>query len=90
MLKYCYWRTVEPQQDWMVERDLHPIRDNPDATTPPRQQCQSWYEAAEMFYWLRGKLDEFYALMGGEGWPHGYPVAWKPEGVKRFPKRVAQ
>ena len=90
MLKSCYWRTVPPQQDWIIEPDFHPIKDNPDVTTPPRQQCQSWYEAAEMFYWLCGKLDQFHELMGGEGWPHGYPVRWKPEGFRRFPKILAK
>ena len=89
MLKYCYWRTTSPQHDWIVEPDFQPIRDNPDATTSPRQQCQSWYEAAEMYYWLCGKLDKFYEIMGGEGWPHGYPVGWKPEGFHRFPKAAA-
>lgn len=84
MLKYCYWRMLPSQRDWILEADFNPMQDNPDSIKPPRQQCRAWYDAAEMFYWLCGKASEFHQLLGGEGWPHGYPVAWKPEGFHRY------
>ncbi len=90
MLKYCYWRSTPPRHDWIAEPNFNPMTaDFPDATDSPRQQCQSWYEVGEMYYWLRGELDTFYGIMGGEGWPHGYPVGWKPEGFRRFTKEAA-
>jgi hypothetical protein len=88
MLKYAYWRTVPPRRDWIIEPDFdfghdHSPRYRLDGPAF-RQQFRDWYDVAEMFYWLCAKTDEFQAVLGGEGWPPGYPILWKPEGFHRF------
>ena len=94
LLKYCYWRTVPPQRDWILEPgfDLDAGRYSIDShtTQPPRQQFRDWYDAAEMFFWLCGKTSELHTLLGGEGWPMGYPPPrpdgqiYPPKGFHRF------
>ncbi len=69
LLKYSYWRTAPPTRDWIIEPDFDFAL--ADYTLPPtgtRQQFRDTTDAAEMFYWLCGKADEFTA-MGGQGWP---------------------
>ncbi len=87
MLKYCYWRTVPPQRDWIIEPDFdfghdHSPIYNVDGPNF-RQQFRGWYDTAEMFYWLCGMTDEFKETLGGEGWPPGYPIMWKPKEFHR-------
>ena len=88
MLKYCYWRTLPPKRDWIIEPDFEFGHDHSPQyrrDVPSfRKQFRDWYDAAEMFYWLCGMSDEFKKVLGGEGWPPGYPIVWKPEGFRRF------
>lgn len=88
MLKYCYWRTVPPQRDWIIEPDFdfgHDHSPSYKLETPNfRQQFRDWYDVAEMFYWLCDKTNDFQRKLGGDGWPPGYPILWKPEGFRRF------
>lgn len=69
MLKYNYWRTVPPERDWIIEPDFDVV--TADYTFPgpgTRQQFRDCIDAAEMFFWLCGKHDDFQS-MGGQGWP---------------------
>ncbi len=94
MLKYLYWRTVPPERDWVIEPDFEPAAATYSrkgaASHPPRQQFDDWYDAAEMFFWLCGKSSELTAILGGEGWPAGYPPPrpdaqiYPPKGFHRF------
>ena len=69
LLKYCYWRTTPPQRDWLVDPEFDPARADYTLHSPTfRQQFRDCFDAAEMFYWLSGKSDEF-RLIGGQGWP---------------------
>jgi len=45
-----------------------------------RQQFRDCYDAARMFFWLCGKIDEF-RLMGGQGWPIPAKFMDRPYGV---------
>lgn len=83
MLKYCYWRTVPPERDWLVAPDFDPATasyslDGP-FLQPPRQQFRDWYDAAEMFFWLSGNSNGLRDLFGYPDWPMGYPPGWQPE-----------
>ncbi|MCY3912262.1 MAG: phytanoyl-CoA dioxygenase family protein [Chloroflexi bacterium] len=69
LLKYNYWRTAPPARDWIVEPDFDfQLADYTFPITTPRQQFQECLDAAEMFFWLCGKADD-YRTMGGQGWP---------------------
>jgi len=61
MLKYIYWRTVPPQQDWIAEPDF-------DLSTAYYGRHDAARYVAHMFYWLRGKADEF-RIIGAQAWP---------------------
>jgi hypothetical protein len=71
MLKYCYWRTVPPQRDWVLEPDFD-FADGAHyslAGTPTfREQFRDCRDTAELFFWLCG-FGEKYAHKGGQGWP---------------------
>lgn len=88
MLKYCYWRTVPPQRDWLIEPDFDFGHDHSPSYRLEgptfRQQFREWYDTAEMFYWLCGQTHDFQRVLGGMEWPPGYPILWKPEGFRRF------
>ena len=70
LFRYNYWRTTPPIRDWVIEPDFdlrtanYEYFDRP-TTRPPTRDCN---DAAEMFFWLCGKHDEF-AVMGGQCWP---------------------
>lgn len=94
MLKYCYWRMVPPERDWIIEPGFdfghdHSPQFRPNAPTF-RQQFREWYDAAGMFYWLCGMDHAFVEQLGGQtrpdaiDWPPGYPIVWKPLGFHRF------
>ena len=69
LLKYNYWRTAPPERDWRIEPDFDfATADYALAGPRFREQFRDTYDAAEMFFWLCGKADEF-QLMGGQGWP---------------------
>ena len=61
MLKYNYWRTAAPQQDWIAEPDF-------DLSTAYYGGQDMARYVAHMYYWLRGKSDEF-RVIGGQAWP---------------------
>ena len=61
MLKYSYWRTTPPQQDWVAEPDF-------DLSTAYYGGHEVARYVGHMFYWLRGKGGEF-RVIGGQGWP---------------------
>lgn len=88
MLKYNYWRTEQPQRDWIVEPDFDPGTADYTLGKPTfRQQFRDCVDAAEMFYWLCGKHDEF-RFMGGQGWP--LPGHWvdRAYGYPEWPKEM--
>jgi hypothetical protein len=70
LFRYNYWRTTPPVHDWRTEPDFdlrtanYEFFDRP-TTRPPTQDCN---DAAEMFFWLSGRQDQF-AVMGGQCWP---------------------
>ena len=61
MLKYNYWRTVDPVRDWIIEDDF-------DARTAYFGGHNTAIYTAHMYYWLCGKGDDF-RVVGGQGWP---------------------
>ena len=61
MLKYSYWRTVPPTQDWQQEPGF-------DLQTAEYGGHGVARYVAHIFYWLCGKGDEF-RLIGGQAWP---------------------
>ena len=70
LFRYNYWRTSRPTRDWIVESNFnfrtadYEFFDRP-TTRPPTRDCN---DAAEMFFWLSGKHDQF-GVMGGQCWP---------------------
>ncbi len=69
LLKYNYWRTEAPHRDWIREPDFDIATANYKLEDPTfREQFRDCNDAAEMFFWLHGRLDSF-ALAGGQGWP---------------------
>ncbi len=72
MLKYNYWRTVPPDQDWIIE---------PDFDFDSADYGDNRFQSAEMFYWLCGKAGEFRWIGGRRGHcvinykPYGAPSA---------------
>ena len=94
MLKYCYWRTVPPQQDWIIEPDFDFAMAQYTFDGLGREQFRDWYDAAEMFSWLCGDKSQLQTVLGGEGWPIGYPPpqSWAqiypPKGFRRFPAKA--
>ena len=90
MLKYCYWRTVAPKRDWVTDDQFDGARAQYTLGANPVEQFRDWYDASEMFFWLCGQLDEYYELLGGKGWPMGYPPPYPgcpiypPRGFHRF------
>jgi hypothetical protein len=91
MLKYCYWRTVPPQRDWIAEPDFDFAMAQYSFGGIPRQQFRDWYDAAAMFCWLCGDMSILQDLLGGADWPMGYPPPrpgaqiYPPQGFYRFP-----
>ena len=61
MLKYNYWRTAPPQQDWIAAADF-------DLSTAYYGGHDMARYVAHMYYWLRGKGDEF-RVIGDQAWP---------------------
>ena len=68
-VKYNYWRTSEPKRDWITDSDFDfataDYRLNGETY---RRQFQDTYDAAEMYFWLRGEHEKF-KIIGGQGWP---------------------
>ncbi|MCZ6677018.1 MAG: phytanoyl-CoA dioxygenase family protein [Candidatus Poribacteria bacterium] len=88
MLKYSYWRTVPPQRDWVIDPDFDLATAEYGLAGPTfRQQFRDRYDAAEMYFWLCGRMSEF-RLIGGQGWPHhadnflDKPYGMPPEPLK--------
>ncbi|RIK43919.1 MAG: hypothetical protein DCC55_03995 [Chloroflexi bacterium] len=65
MLKYNYWRTVDPARDWIIEPDF----DFQSAYYGGHNQARY---VAHMFYWLCGQGEEF-RVIGGQAWPWSSP-----------------
>lgn len=65
MLKYNYWRSAEPQRDWIVEDDF-------DFHTAYYGGHRTAIFVAHMFYWLCGRDDD-YRVIGGQAWPWRTP-----------------
>jgi hypothetical protein len=87
LLKYNYWRAAPPQRDWLDDPEFDPVTANYALHGPTfRQQFRDCCDAAEMFFWLCGKSDEF-RLMGGQGWPMPANHLDRPYG---FPARTTQ
>ena len=68
-VKYNYWRTSPPTRDWVIDPGFDPATADYTFHGPTfRKQFQDCYDAAEMYFWLRGEHDKF-ELIGGQGWP---------------------
>jgi hypothetical protein len=61
MLKYNYWRTVPPEQNWISDPAFDPETADYGGHGIARY-------VGHMFWWLRGKGEE-YRIIGGQGWP---------------------
>lgn len=61
MMKYNYWRTVDPVRDWIIEPNF-------DLQTADYGGHTQARYVAHLFYWLCGKSDE-YRVIGGQAWP---------------------
>ena len=62
--KYGYTRTVPPERDWIREPDFEPSRAKglPAGPNYHREYHRAINDAAEMFYWLCGKEEEYRVL----------------------------
>ncbi len=63
LLKYWYMRTAPPERDWVMEPefDLEHAYHAPVKNTFNREGHRARNDAAEMFYWLCGKHNEYRA-----------------------------
>lgn len=73
LFRYNYWRTTPPVHDWVVEPEFDLRTANYEffdryTTRPAMRDCN---DAAEMFFWLCGRHDEF-GVMGGQCWPSSH------------------
>ena len=90
LLKYSYWRTAQPKRDWILDPDFDLSTHEYIPNGLPGQQFRDWYDAAAMFFWLCGDDRPLLGILGGEGWPMGYPPPRKgantfpPEGFQRL------
>ena len=73
LLKWAYWRTEQPERDWVTDPNFDfagaDYTYTNDYFSGAARKWQSAPRVAEMFYWLCGKADEFH-LVGGAGWPY--------------------
>ena len=73
LLKWAYWRTEQPERDWLADPNFDfagaDYTFTSDYFCGAARKWQSAPRVAEMFYWLCGKADEFH-LAGGSGWPY--------------------
>jgi len=73
LLKWAYWRTEQPERDWITDPNFDfagaDYTYTNDYFCGAARKWQSAPRVAEMFYWLCGKADEFH-LVGGAGWPY--------------------
>ena len=69
LLKYNYWRTADPRRDWIVSPEFD-VASADFVVDGVRfsEAVRDCVDAAEMYYWLSGKIDEFHYL-GGQSWP---------------------
>ena len=68
-LKYIYWRRSAPTRDWLIDPDFDVATADYRSPEPPyRPMLKDAYDAAEMYFCLRGEHDKFH-LIGGVGWP---------------------
>jgi len=68
-LKYNYWRSVEPNRDWLIDPDFDVNTADYTSQHPTyREQFRDAKDVAEMYLWLRGEHDKFRSV-GGQGWP---------------------
>jgi len=72
-LKFAYWRTEQPERDWIADPQFDFAGADYTFTNDyfygAARKWQSAPRVAEMFYWMCGKADEFH-LVGGAGWPY--------------------
>ena len=73
LLKWVYWRTEQPERDWIADPNFDfagaDYTFTNDYFCGAARKWQSAPRVAEMFYWLCGKADEFH-VVGGVGWPY--------------------
>ena len=73
LLKWAYWRTEQPERDWIADPNFDfagaDYTFTNDYFCGAARKWQSAPRVAEMFYWLCGKADEFH-VVGGVGWPY--------------------
>ena len=70
LIKYTYWRTAAPTRDWVVDPNFR--LENADFATGSPEPRRDWsrvcHDAARMYLWLRGELNN-YEWIGGLAWP---------------------
>ena len=72
LLKYFYWRTTPPKQDWITEQEFDfasaDYAGGPTGDYGYVELFRDVIKVAEMFLWLCGRHESFQNL-GGQSWP---------------------
>jgi hypothetical protein len=97
LLKYNFWRTAEPQRDWVVDpafdfshRRFFPTGPNAWRTEHLFEQFQVEVAAAKRFAWMSGVTD--WRFPGGQAWPVvGSSAGLSPDDdQERIPRELAR
>lgn len=90
LIKYTYWRTVTPTRDWVIDPDFR--LENADFATGSPEPRRDWsrvcHDAARMYLWLRGELNN-YEWIGGLAWPATATAAQANEFCPGLPANLA-
>ena len=84
LLKYNYWRTVEPRRDWIQNEDFNiEFADFVVDGLRHSELMRDCVDSAEMYYWLCGRTNDF-RYLGGQAWPGDIPEnKATPEAIAR-------
>lgn len=86
LLKWCYWRTVPPERDWIADPSFDPETADYGCPTYVGQSRWPHWSVAEMFFWMCGKKQLFNSI-GGQDWLSGTisdPASSADEGRSLF------
>jgi len=89
MLKYNYFRTQQPQRDWIKEPQFNPM--DVDYSSPVSLFGEQSYHrkaTAKMFFWLCGKAEHF-DVSGGQSWPFAGTTHQRVDEPPNFPQALA-
>ena len=84
LLKYNYWRTLDPQRDWTTTEGFDvEFADFVVDGLRFSELMRDCVDAAEMYYWLCGQTRDF-RYLGGQSWPGDVPEnKATPEAIAR-------